>query len=76
MADTYKVLSQRQSVTINPAGNNFVDVWEVTYEVTSGPSKGTVASVEVPDRDHNAKYVDNAIREKIADLTAIHSLGK
>jgi hypothetical protein len=75
MADTYKILTQRQSVEINPAGNNFQSVWEITYRVETGAAKGTVATVSVPDADHNADYVDKAIRAKIADLGKIHALG-
>lgn len=75
MADTYAVLGQKQSIDINPAGNGFDDVWEITYRITSGSSKGTVATVTVPDSDHNPEAVDAAIRAKIADLHGIASLG-
>lgn len=75
MADTYKILSQKQDVVLNPAGTNFDDIWEITYQVTNGASKGTTGTVKVPESDHNAKYVDGAIREKIADLHGIASLG-
>lgn len=75
MSDTYQVLGQKQSIDINPAGNGFDDVWEITYRITSGPSKGTVATVTVPDSDHNPVAVDAAIRAKIADLHSIASLG-
>jgi hypothetical protein len=71
MADTYTVLSQKQNVQINPASTGFEDVWEVTYKVTAGPSKGTTATLSVPEEDHNAKYIDTAIRAKIADLDAV-----
>lgn len=74
MADTYTVLSQKQNTTINPAGGGFVDVWDITYRVTSGPSKGTMGTVSVPEEDHNAEYVKNAIEEKIASLDSIASL--
>jgi len=75
MADTYKILAQKQSVDINPSGNGFVDNWDITYRVTSGAANGTVATVVVPDSDHNEKYVDQAIRDKIATLHGIGQLG-
>lgn len=75
MADTYKVLSQKQDTVINPAGTNFDDIWEVHYQVTSGPAKGTVGVVKVPESDHNATYTDQAIRDKISSLGDIAGLG-
>ena len=74
MADSYTVLSQKQNTTINPAGSGFIDVWDISYRVTSGPSKGTMGTVSVPEEDHNADYVKKAIEEKIAALDAIAGL--
>lgn len=76
MADKFSILAQKQNVEINPQGTGFQNVWEVTYKVTDGPSKGTVATVSVPEEDHNATYVDNAIKDKIAQLDAIATLGR
>lgn len=75
MADNYKVLTQGQTVQINPAGTGFEEVWDVTYKVVSGPAKGTVATVTLPTEDHEASAVQAAIESKIADLEAIASLG-
>lgn len=75
MADSYKVLSQKQDTVINPAGTNFDDIWEVHYQITSGAAKGTVGVVKVPESDHNATYVDQAIRAKMSDLADISNLG-
>lgn len=74
MADNYSILGQKQSTEVNPAGTGFMNVWEITYRVTDGPSKGTVATVTVPDEDHNADYIKGAIEEKIAKLDAIAGL--
>lgn len=76
MASNYQVLSQTQSVKINPAGTGFDDVWEITYKVTAGPSMGTVATVAVPDSQHTADMVQAAIESKIATLDEVASLGK
>ena len=75
MAKMYQVLSQKQDMTINPAGTGFENVWEITYKVTDGPAKGTVATITVPNEDHNATYVDSAINDKIAALHEIAQLG-
>ena len=72
----YTVTSQSQSTEINPAGNGFISVWNITYKVTSGPASGTVGSVTVTDDQHNAAAVKTAIEAKIAQLSDIASLGK
>lgn len=74
MADNYKIVSQRQNTQISPAGLGFIDVWDITYTVTDGPSKGTTASITVPEADHNAPYIKQTIEDKIKALDAIHSL--
>lgn len=74
MADIYVILSQKQTSTFNASGTGFEDVWQITYRVTDGPGKGTVAVVEVPETDHNAQYVDTAIRAKIASVNEIAAL--
>ena len=74
MAANYTVLSQKQNVEINAQGTGFQNVWEVTYKVTSGPSKGTVGTVSVPEEDHNAAYVGQAISDKISQLDDVASL--
>lgn len=75
MADKYAIIGQKQSVEINAQGTGFQNVWEVTYKVIDGPSKGTVGTVSVPEEDHNAQYVNQAIADKVAALDAIASLG-
>jgi hypothetical protein len=75
MASNYTILSQSQSVQINPAGTGFEDVWEVTYKVTAGPARGTTATVTVPSEDHNAAAVQAAIEAKISDIEGVANLG-
>lgn len=75
MASNYTILSQSQSVQINPAGTGFEDVWEITYKVTSGPATGTVATATVSNDDHNAAAVQAAIESKISDLEGVANLG-
>jgi hypothetical protein len=75
MAQDYRVVGQRQVMNINPSGTGFTNDWEVTYTVTDGPSKGTTSTVTIPSTDHNAQYVDDAIREQIGNLHGVASLG-
>lgn len=74
MADNYKILGQKQDTVINPAGTGFEHVWEITYQVTDGPSKGTVATLTVPEDDHNPDYVKQAIETKISALDGVAGL--
>jgi len=74
MADNYKVLNQKPDVEISPAGLGFVDVWRITYQVTDGPSRGTVGTVTVSDADHNAAKVKAAIEAKLVHLDDIANL--
>lgn len=75
MAQDYKVLGQKPVMNINPAGTGFTNDWDITYQVMSGPAKGSVATVTVSNADHDAEHVDLAIREKIANLHEIANLG-
>lgn len=75
MADTYQITSQSQTTEIDPSGRGFVNVWEIMYKVIGGPAAGTVGRITVQNADHNATYVDRAIKEKIAALHSVASLG-
>ena len=74
MADNYKVTNQRPDIELSPSGIGFQNVWIVTYQVTNGPSKGTVGSITVDDSDHNAAYIKTAIETKVKALDEINSL--
>lgn len=74
MADNYTITSQKQATELNPNGTGFQEVWEITYRVTDGPSKGTVATVSVPEDQHDADHVKAAIEDKISSLDSIASL--
>jgi hypothetical protein len=76
MAQDYKVLGQVQRMNLSPAGNGFENVWEVTYMVMAGPAKGHTATVTIPQADHNAVYVDGAIREQLMGMHEVASLGE
>jgi hypothetical protein len=74
MADNWKVLSQKQGTEINTQGTGFEDVWVITYQVTTGPSKGTMGSLSVPEEDHNADFIKSAIDDKVNALDGIANL--
>lgn len=75
MAQDYRITGQDATTGIAPNGRGFQNIWEVSYLVTDGPAKGTTGRVDVPEADHNAEYIDRAIRSKISDLHDIASLG-
>lgn len=74
MADNYTVTAQKQDEVINPQGNGFEHVWEITYKVTDGPSRGTSGMVRVSEDNHNAEYVRALIESKIAALDEVANL--
>lgn len=74
MADNWKILSQKQGTDINANGTGFEDTWTVTYQVTSGPSKGTIGTISVPEEDHNSEFIQGAVNDKVAALDDIASL--
>ena len=74
MADTWRVVSQRQSEELNPAGTGFESVWWVTYEVTSGPAQGSTVRVRVPLSYYNAEYVHDLIEAAVEQVNAVGAL--
>jgi hypothetical protein len=76
MADTYRITYQTEEPDLDKTGRRFVNVWHVSYEVTSGPARGTIGTIKVQNEDHTPEYIDMAIRAKIAALHGIASLGE
>jgi hypothetical protein len=74
MAESYKILSQVQDTELNTSGTGFIQVWKVTYQVTSGPAKGTVGTVSFPEAEHTSDIVSATIADKVAQLTDVASL--
>lgn len=74
MADGWKVTGQKQDVILNPNGTGFTDVWVISYQVTDGASRGTIGTVSVPEADHNADYIRQAINDKVAQIHDIANL--
>lgn len=78
MADTagvsWKVTGQRLTSQLTNAGNGFQDVWEVTYQITSGPAMGHVGQVNVPAAQYSPEVVKAAITAQAATLHAVAGL--
>lgn len=76
MEPTWRIVpqGQRLSTELSPAGAGFQDVWEVTYEVTSGPAKGTVGTVKIPASGYSAEAVQEAIDAAVANLHEVAGL--
>lgn len=65
---------QRLTTQISAAGNGFEDVWEVTYQIDTGPASGIQAIVRVPAGQYNAETVKAAINAQVTHQHAISSL--
>jgi hypothetical protein len=65
---------QRLSTEISPAGNGFQDVWEVTYQIDSGPAAGTQGMVRVPAGQFNAETVKATINRLVEHQHNVASL--
>lgn len=76
MAETWVIVpqGQRLSTELSPAGTGFQDVWEVTYQVTSGPAKGTVGQVKIPADVYSAEAVQEAVDAAVEHLDAVAGL--
>jgi hypothetical protein len=75
VAETFKLVSQTQTSEVNPAGTGFHTVWNVRFEVTSGPARGSQAILQFPEDEHKADIIGKAIADKVSDMTAIAALG-
>ena len=65
---------QRLTTQINSAGNGFSDVWEVTYEIDTGPAAGTQGLIRVPAAQYNAETVKATINALVNHQHSIASL--
>ena len=65
---------QRLTTQISPSGNGFQDVWEVSYQIDSGPAAGTEGIVRVPVAQYNAEVVKATINEQVTHQHNVASL--
>jgi hypothetical protein len=73
---TWQIVPQGQRLTsqLTNAGNGFRDVWEVTYEVTSGPAMGTTGLVRIPVAQYSPSVVKAAIDAQVSSLHDVAGL--
>ena len=69
MADTWHVVSQRQTTQLS-AGGTFQDVMEVTFLTASG----TTGSVVIPLTNFGPAAVQSAIAARVEAIDAVHAL--
>jgi len=65
---------QRLTTQISGSGTGFQDVWEVTYQIDSGPAAGTEGQVRVPASQYNAETVKATINALVGHQHSIASL--
>ena len=70
MADTYRVISQRQTNDLTPDGR-FVDVMEVTFETIPNQNTGTIT---VPVAQYNGDNVARLIEDRVKHIMDVESL--
>ena len=69
MADTWRVVAQRQTSDISRSGD-FQDVMEVTVETTTGRS----ISVRIPVDQYSAELAKQIIEDRVAEVIAVDNL--
>lgn len=76
MADTWTIDSTgiRQSTKLASHGTGFLDVWEVPYEITSGPARGVAGVVNVPASMYNAENVARIVQAAVDAHTEVAAL--
>lgn len=65
---------QRLTTVINPAGTGFDDVWEVSYQIDTGPGAGTSGQVRIPAHQYTADVVKATINQLVSHQHGIASL--
>lgn len=65
---------QRLTQQISPTGNGFVDIWEVSYMIDSGPAAGNEGTVRIPASQFNAETVKATINAIVTHQHAVASL--
>ena len=65
---------QRLTTQISAAGNGFSDVWEVTYQIDTGPAAGTEGIVRIPAAQYNANTVQATVNAMVVHQHDIAAL--
>jgi len=65
---------QRLTTQISPSGMGFQDVWEIVYQIDTGPAQGTQGTIRVPPGQYNAETVKAAINQLVTHQHNIAAL--
>lgn len=76
MADMWSILPQGQTQTtvLGPGGVGFQQVWEVRYQITSGPAQGTTGVVNIPVEFYTPDYVKSRIDADVENISSVAGL--
>lgn len=76
MADSWAIVpqGQRQTTELAANGTGFVNVWEITFRVTSGPATGTTGVYRIPADLYNATNVAAGIQAQVDALNEVAGL--
>lgn len=74
MADMWTITSQQLNTQLSDTGTGFESVWEVGYQITTGPASGTKGKVVVPASQYNAANVKAAIDAAVYHLDQVAKL--
>jgi len=74
MPDMWHIVAQSQDTVLSDTGPGFETVWEVTYQVDSGPAVGTKGKVRIPVGQYNAELVKNTVDAAVYHLDQIAGL--
>lgn len=67
-------MSQRLQTELTGVGTGFQSVWEVNYQIDSGPAAGTRGQVRVPAAQYTPEVVSAAIAEQVKKVHGVASL--
>ncbi len=59
---------------IAPSGTGFIDIWEVTYMIDSGPARGSTGKVRIPADVATPGLVRDTIAEQVSHMHGVASL--
>jgi hypothetical protein len=66
--------STRLTTQLTGVGTGFSDVWEVNYQIDSGPATGVRGHVNIPAAQFTPEIASAAIAAQVKLLHAVHSL--
>lgn len=74
MAEKWRIVSQTLQTELSDTGVGFIPVWQVKFEVTQGPAKGTRGQVNIPQSQFNSDAVQEAVDSQVYHLDRVAGL--